>query len=204
MVEYEATFEDMQWVKKNPRLSLDDFEALIDLFEKCTGTNTDIALLHVCKKEAEMRFPTAKVHSIPQDTQMAVYNHWQKKREIEGKPCLRRYWPKPDSNDSSPFVSFRTRNNERMKLRRKKAGDKDKMLENYIERRRELISGRSLLLNILHRETTKTELLDADFLSYKSQSSQGGRSTKGMSWTKTLDEAEKKRKNYEDWKTAID
>lgn len=59
-------------------------------------------------------------------------------------------------------------------------------------------------MNILQREVTKTEMIDADFLTYKSESGQVGRTTKGMAWTKTLEDAEKKMKNYHDWKAVID
>jgi len=91
-----------------------------------------------------------------------------------------------------------------MKLRRKKAGDKDKMLENYIERRRELIQGRTMLLSVLQREMLKTEMIDSDFLAYKSESGQGGRTAKGQAWIKTIEDAEKKRKGYGDWKATVD
>ena len=67
LIDYEATIEDIEWIEKNGKVKIDELEGLIDLFEKCTMDNTDVALLHHCKKEAEVRFPSAKLNFIAPD-----------------------------------------------------------------------------------------------------------------------------------------
>jgi hypothetical protein len=89
-----------------------------------------------------------------------------KKRENHKKPLLRIFWPKPDAGDSNPNVSFRTRNTEKMRLRRKIKADQE-LYPKYLDRRREGIAGRTLLIQTLQREILKSEALDLDYLAFK-------------------------------------
>ena len=49
-VDYECTQEDREFIDKNLKISLDNFEHLIDIFEKCTEFDDELKSLKDCKE----------------------------------------------------------------------------------------------------------------------------------------------------------
>lgn len=156
-VEYEATVKDEEWLSSHHKtFSLGDFEQLIDLFEKTTGTNPSPARLDDCLRMAPSLFPNMK--KPPKDVLESVYRYWNKGREQTNKPFLRKFWPKPEPGDQGPFVSFRASNKGGMKLRRNTYKDKEDHIRNgFFDRREELIKARGLLELSYERELFKSE-----------------------------------------------
>lgn len=52
-----------------------------------------------------------------------LYRYWVSKRDKQGKPLVRKYWPPVLATDTNPHQVFRVRDKERYRLRRHRRND---------------------------------------------------------------------------------
>lgn len=127
-VEYELTFDDQEWLRQhtkyNPKgiqpVSPDTLEQLLNLFEQHSGfgplvTPTEIEAI-AKEKLGIIRSGTNKILE-------DVHTYWVSKRSKLRKPLVRKYWPITSSDDTNPNLTFRPREKERYRLRRKRGND---------------------------------------------------------------------------------
>ncbi len=128
-IEYTLDKEDMDWYATHLRLgkchpytvNLDDFEIMINVLEKATGTGQPIIL-----EQAEVLFMTHLKKVKPNKGEWNdVLLYWIEKRNRLGKPLLRRFWPATTLQDTDPHKVFRPREKERYKLRRSRKNDRE-------------------------------------------------------------------------------
>ena len=103
----------------------------------------------------------------PSDTMFkGIYNAWVNMRKKVNNALIRKYWKKPDQNDNSPIASFRSRVPEKMQTRRKNKNSQNSYMKLKLVRK-EIFSGRNLLINVMKREKLKIALLDLDYMEIK-------------------------------------
>jgi Enhancer of polycomb-like len=170
-VHYDMDDRDFDWLAGHnekvassnaPPLSEDQFEVLVDRFEKKTGTALALAPLSDV-------LPTLStfgaVHaSGPIDLNIAMvhargaYLHWVKRRNGRGRPLLRQFWPVPLHDDPSPLVAFRAIHKPQ---RRKPTRRNDKQALGRIRTmRQELERARIMLELCKRREQLKKKYID--------------------------------------------
>eukprot|EP00516_Mucochytrium_quahogii_P012250 CAMPEP_0203803654 /NCGR_PEP_ID=MMETSP0100_2-20121128/13011_1 /ASSEMBLY_ACC=CAM_ASM_000210 /TAXON_ID=96639 /ORGANISM=" , Strain NY0313808BC1" /LENGTH=647 /DNA_ID=CAMNT_0050711509 /DNA_START=416 /DNA_END=2355 /DNA_ORIENTATION=+ len=126
-VEYELGFDDEEWLanskygpKGNFPLSESMLEKMIDLLERKTAREFPISVAEGAQLfQKYLNLFPAKDNRVVED----VHNWWIQKRQKTRKPLLRRFWPITASNDSSPNLTFRPREKERYRLRKKRQND---------------------------------------------------------------------------------
>ena len=168
-INYMITEEDWEDVKKEYKgvsESMKDFiEEIIDKLEKFTKKG-EVQSLDVCKNFINnMNF---KIKSKPPSETMlkAVYNAWINMRKRVNNALLRTYYKKPDQNDNSPIASFRSRVPEKMQTRRKNKNSQNSYMKLKLLRK-EIFSGRNLLINVMKREKLKLAMIDLDYMEVK-------------------------------------
>ncbi len=128
-VEYTLDKEDMDWYANHPKfvkhhssaVLLDDFEIMLNVLEKATGTGQSIIL-----EQAEVLFMTHLKKVKPNKGEWSdILSYWIAKRNRLGKPLLRRFWPVTSLQDTDPHKVFRPREKERYKLRRSRKNDRE-------------------------------------------------------------------------------
>ncbi len=128
-IEYTLDKEDMDWYASHlkfgkhhsPSAELDDFEIMINVLEKASGTGDPIIL-----EQAEVLFMTHLKKVKPNKGEWSdIFLYWLEKRNRLGKPLLRRFWPVTSLQDTDPHKVFRPREKERYKLRRSRKNDRD-------------------------------------------------------------------------------
>ena len=99
-VDYEATQADidaMNGFKPKKWITIETFEQLIDLFEKCTWEDEEPKSQAYCLEFINIH--NISIRMPPNEIINQTYKYWVKKREVEKKPLLRVFWKKPDSSD---------------------------------------------------------------------------------------------------------
>ncbi len=162
-IEYTLDKEDMDWYanhlkfgkRHSPSVDLDDFEIMINVLEKATGTGEPIIL-----EQAEVLFMTHLKKVKPNRGEWSdIFSYWLAKLNRLGKPLLRRFWPVTSLQDTNPHKVFRPREKERYKLRRSRKNDRDsfrkmKLLQKDFDKLEKILE----LINI--RERMKKHALE--------------------------------------------
>ncbi|CAH7668211.1 enhancer of polycomb-like-domain-containing protein [Phakopsora pachyrhizi] len=148
------------------RLSEDDFEALMDHFEKTTeetvpGLHLDINRLPSLA-DFEHTFESALINPrLPAIKIFAkfVYSHWKERRlKCGGRPIM----PAVDfdeSNESNPYVCFRRRE---IKMVRKTRRTDAQNMDRLVRLRNDLYKAHELLSAVLTRERVKREAVELE------------------------------------------
>ncbi len=128
-IEYTLDKECMDWYANHLKfgkchssaVNLDDFEMMINVLEKATGTGQPIIL-----EQADVLFMTHLKKVKPNKGEWNdILSFWIAKRNGLGKPLLRRFWPATTLQDTNPHKVFRPREKERYKLRRSRKNDRE-------------------------------------------------------------------------------
>ena len=157
VVEYELSAEDEEWLKGHARfgpgsrsaLSEDLFEAALDLLERRTGKLFPIAqqeAVAACRQSLR-GFDAIKDNRVIEE----IYNYWIQKRTRLRRPLLRRFWPAVSPGDTNPNLTFRPREKERYRLRKKRQNDIES-LDKLLALRNDFEMVRVLLELIKRRE----------------------------------------------------
>lgn len=168
-IDYMITEEDWEEVKKEYKGvsdSMKDYiEEIIDKLEKLTKKG-DIQPLETYKNYINsLSFKTKS--KPPTETMFkAVYTAWCNMRKRANNSLIRSYCRKPDQNDNSPIASFRSRVPEKMQTRRKNKNSQNCYMKLKLVRK-EIFSGRNLLINVMKREKLKLAMLDLDYMEMK-------------------------------------
>lgn len=98
------------------KFTLTKFEHVIGILERTNGTTRDtipqtVALKAVYEKSGLDSSTVTKI--LPE-----LYKYWYSKRDKQGKPLNRKFWPPTTAGDTNPHQVFRVRDRERYKLRR--------------------------------------------------------------------------------------
>jgi len=169
-IEYELTSEDEEWLKKHSKygpkgkfpLAPELLERIIDLMERKTGRDFPMSQSDAVKLcQTHLQANIAKENKVFED----VYNYWIQRRTKLKKPLLRRFWPITSPNDSSPNLTFRPREKERYRLRKKRQNDLDS-LEKMVALRGDFEMMRMLLELVRRRENlheVRAKLLEDEF-----------------------------------------
>lgn len=185
-LDYMMNEEDWEEAKTPPKgfpdRLRDTVEEIIDKLEKFTARG-EVPTLDSCKTEmiklGFLKDVISKNHSqmhhapefqprFKQPTMeqfKQIYSFWVHLRKQHGKALLRIFWRKPDPNDNSPNVSFRSLIQEKIQTRRKK-NDKGNFMKLKLYRK-ELFNGRNLCGKVMEREMLKLSQLDLDYIELK-------------------------------------
>eukprot|EP00917_Polyrhabdina_sp_WS-2016_P018784 GHVP01040374.1.p1 GENE.GHVP01040374.1~~GHVP01040374.1.p1 ORF type:complete len:897 (+),score=140.16 GHVP01040374.1:144-2834(+) len=87
--------------------------AIVDSLEKLTKTG-DVIPFHIGWSQIKRLMSS----NFSLDTFSKIYEHWICQRLRVGRPLLRPFWPIPPVSDNSPFAVFRSRQTDKMALRR--------------------------------------------------------------------------------------
>jgi len=148
------------------RLTEDDFEAIMDHFEKTTeetvpGLHLDtnrLPSLADLELAAECPLIPQRLSSIKIFAKF-VYSHWKERRlKRGGKPIM----PAVDfdeTNESNPYVCFRRRE---IKMVRKTRRSDTQNMDRLIRLRNDLYKAQELLNTVLARERTKREAVELE------------------------------------------
>ncbi len=107
---------------------------------------------------------------IPEEVLKEVYEYWRKRRLELKRPLLRQFWQKPSFSDANPFVSFRTREKEKIQTRRKRSSTLNHHRENMNrlrEMRKDLVRTRAILFKLHDREAKKLTQLELEHCDFK-------------------------------------
>ena len=127
-----VTAGDDETSKKPAQLSLPIFEQMIDLMEKQTAFDmiiTATAAETLFQKRIPILFRIFPLKSGNDDRPSVrevvhdVHNYWMQKRSKLKRPLLRRFWPPTSSDDTNPYHTFRPREKDKYRLRRKRQND---------------------------------------------------------------------------------
>lgn len=149
----------------NPLISEDDFELIMDLFERITDRKTPTLHLDVSRiptlEDMEPSFPT---YLPPWSLRSArtlsrvIYPHWKSRRlGAGGKNILPQL--DYDITNETPYVCFRRRE---VKFARKTRRTDTQTVDRLVRLRSDLSSAQELLLKVLDRERCKREAILAD------------------------------------------
>eukprot|EP00743_Colponemidia_sp_Colp-15_P002064 GILK01002239.1.p1 GENE.GILK01002239.1~~GILK01002239.1.p1 ORF type:complete len:502 (-),score=104.27 GILK01002239.1:267-1772(-) len=159
IVEYDLLLDDEEWLKKfnggKNTLSEDKMELMIDAFEKATGSGAEIIIYE------GVRLVQTKGIFQRQAVIEAVWQYWKEKRKRLKRPLLRRFWPPPNPDDTSPNVCFRPRERERMKLRKPRKNDSE-MYQKMKRLKDDFEKLRRVLELVKRRERTKKDMLKTE------------------------------------------
>ncbi|KAH9457122.1 hypothetical protein MJO29_011115 [Puccinia striiformis f. sp. tritici] len=148
------------------RLAEDDFEAIMDYFEKTTeetvpGLHLDTARLPSLSDlelSSESPLIPQRLSSIKIFAKF-VYSHWKERRlKRGGKPIM----PAVDfdeTNESNPYVCFRRRET---KMTRKTRRTDTQNMDRLVRLRNDLYKAQELLNTVLARERTKREAVELE------------------------------------------
>ncbi|KAK7749902.1 Enhancer of polycomb-like protein 1 [Cytospora paraplurivora] len=169
---YDMTEEDDEFLKDynarrpvNQRLSEDDFERIMDVFEESAALQTPFAA--VDKTILPYDNMVYGLNELPESAKLMphakdIYAHWKSRRLASGNgplPPTLKFETHQDSDDMDPYVCFRrreVRQTRKTRARDVQSADKLKRL------RRELEEGRQLILLSHERELQKRDLLRMD------------------------------------------
>ncbi|KAK8058349.1 hypothetical protein PG994_008797 [Apiospora phragmitis] len=173
---YDMTTEDDEFLKnynqkRSSKLSEDDFERIMELFEATTSEqapfaavdNTTIPYEVMASQIASSPLSKLKTHA------QAVYDHWKARRQSDGNrslhPSLKFETPgQQDHDDMDPYVCFRRREVRQTR----KTRQRDVMVADKLKKlRRELEDGRQLILMAHQRELMKREMLSTERLLFE-------------------------------------
>lgn len=115
---YDLTEKDHEFLKK---LSCPPWSS--ELLETAITTAEKLSTREILVKFEEFEAPCKEAIGVSEGLQM-VYEHVKKTRETLKRPLLRLLW-KPSADDPNPYVAFRPRDKEKMKLRRNRENDKE-------------------------------------------------------------------------------
>lgn len=169
--EYDMTREDDVFLKSYNAtppaagtLFEDDFERVMDIFERTAADQTPFASVDNTVIAYDMMVPA--LHHLDSDSILqhakAVYEFWQTRRQEQGNKPLNssvKFETHQETDDADPYVCFRRR--EARQTRKTRARD-NKIAETLKKLRRELEDGRQLVLMSYEREMTKRDLLHMD------------------------------------------
>ena len=122
--DYEATDEDIEFLNKinGPKLTIEEFERLINLFEKenyNAGNRISIFPSFVWKAEKD-------IISKNEEGTAKIYNYWNQTRSNRvNKSLMRKYWRPPDPSNTDLRITFRSCKDEKHNLRRNRKYDED-------------------------------------------------------------------------------
>lgn len=159
--DYEMTYEDEQWLAQKKLLESEKFEKVITLLEIATNTGSMI--------NATKAFQVIQGFdpSIPKPVSDEIHSYWQSRRQKNSRrPLLRRFWPITPAEDTTPTSTFRPREKERYKLRKKRMNDMESY-EKLLYLKRDFERVRDLLDLVKRREEMKqleVELIHAEYL----------------------------------------
>lgn len=169
---YDMTEEDDEFLKDynarrpvSQRLSEDDFEKLMDVFEESAAQQTPFAavdktILPYDNMVYDINALADSAKLLPHAKE--IYGHWKNRRLALGNGPLHatlKFETHQDSDDMDPYVCFRrreVRQTRKTRARDVQSADKLKRL------RRELEDGRQLILLSHERELQKRDLLRLD------------------------------------------
>ncbi|KAK8065311.1 hypothetical protein PG997_012058 [Apiospora hydei] len=173
---YDMTTEDDEFLKnynqkRSSKLSEDDFERIMELFERTTSEqapfaavdNTTVSYEVMASQMAHSPISKLKTHA------QAVYDHWKARRQSDGNrslhPSLKFETPgQQDHDDMDPYVCFRRREVRQTR----KTRQRDAMVADKLKKlRRELEDGRQLILMAHQRELMKREMLSTERLLFE-------------------------------------
>jgi hypothetical protein len=146
------------------RLSEDNFEAIMDVFESTASEqtpyasvdNTVVAYEHMVSTLAILNSPVIMQHA------QAIYDYWcSRRKEVGNRPLhsTLKFEVHQETDESDPYVCFRRR--EARQTRKTRARDVQ-MTEKLKRLRRELEDGRQLVIDTFERETLKRAYLNMD------------------------------------------
>lgn len=122
--DYEATQEDIKFLSKikEPQFTVDEFERLINLFEKENyKADNKIILFPSFVWRAESDLIKKNEEGVRQ-----IYDYWNKVRgDTLNNSLMRKYWRPADLNNNDPRVTFRTSKEEKHNLRRNRKYDEE-------------------------------------------------------------------------------
>ena len=127
---YELTDEDIKFMKeiKPPAFTIEEFERLINLFEK-ENYNVDnkISLFPGFVWKYEEELIKRNNEGVKQ-----IYDYWNQIRSDRlNKGLMRKYWRPPDPNNANPRVTFRSCKDEKHNLRRARKYDEEHLRKVY-------------------------------------------------------------------------
>lgn len=149
---------------KNSRLSEDDFEKLMELFEEEASIQAPFAsldgtvILYSAFEPTVLKVIEPKVQGFASD----VYLHWAAQRNLSHNTPLQpvlKLEKDQQRDDQDPYVCFRRREG---RVIRKTRNRDQQFAEKLKKLRREIAEGQILINMTLQRETTKKDLLAAD------------------------------------------
>lgn len=94
-----------------------------ELLEIAIATAEKLSTRELMVKFEEFEGPCKETTGINEGL-MEIYEYIKKSRETLKRPLLRMLW-KPSADDPNPYVAFRPRDKEKMKLRRNRENDKE-------------------------------------------------------------------------------
>lgn len=115
---YDLTESDKEFLKKLPSPPWNQL-----LLEKAIETAEKLSTREIIVKFEEYEAPCKEATGISEGVQ-DIYNYIKGQRETLKRPLLRSLW-KPSADDPNPYVAFRPRDKEKMKLRRNRENDKE-------------------------------------------------------------------------------
>ena len=177
-VTYDADSLDLNWLRSHAlfgeaveaecRLSVPQFELLIDVMEKATGQRDGILLTEaeavalildsVPAEAMPLRLRAAAEATLFPKMMSTVYLYWTQKRSRHHKPLLRKYWSATSIEDTNPYMVFRPNEKERYKLRKHRKNDMLSFVR-LQQLQRELVEARKIVALISTREGVKNELM---------------------------------------------
>jgi hypothetical protein len=121
---YEATQRDIKFLTKlkDPKLTIEEFEQLINLFERENYKADNKIILFpsfVWKKESDLMIKNEEGVS-------QIYDYWNKVRSnMLNNSLMRKYWRPADPSTNDPRVTFRSCKDEKHNLRRNRKYDEE-------------------------------------------------------------------------------
>jgi len=155
-VDYEADHFDEKWVEtlnQNPaykyKVTLSEFEVLMDKLEKAQGFGTELLPYAVMKSH---------LGSISaENVRKEIYEYWLSRRKSKGKSFLRYFEPPPDVNDPNPAIAFRPVEKENNANRQRARSNTQDSYKKMLALRRDFEHLRTLLEQVSKRERLKKE-----------------------------------------------
>ncbi|KAI1823355.1 EPL1-like protein [Xylaria intraflava] len=174
---YDMTAEDDEFLRNynskrsaNARLSDDDFERIMEVFEETAAESTPFAEVDNTFVPYELMSQTISHHireKFIQAHAKSIYEHWRNRRQAASNKSLHpslKFETHQEHDDMDPYVCFRrreVRQTRKTRARDVQVADKLKKL------RRELEDGRELVDLAFEREGLKLALLRADRLIFE-------------------------------------
>lgn len=122
--DYEATNTDIDFIHKlsEPQFTVEEFERLINLFEKENSkSDSKIMIFPSFVLRAEEELMRKNGEGVSQ-----IYDYWNKVRSnTVNKSLMRKYWRPADPNANDPRVTFRSSKEDKHNLRRNRKYDEE-------------------------------------------------------------------------------